>query len=265
MRLVLIAGFSLALIVGLIWGPSAVHTLMDQHAAAIQRETEEKCAEIRRLRQSGGADAIHRLHAYLDNDDARVRADAVTAIGHLALQAELNCPISVVSALLDHDRRVRDPAGFLVTAFKAYEGDPTAALIRAAKHEDRDTRAAAVTALAKQPSRSDDVIAAITLATTDPDLLVRHNAFVAHYRATDDIRPIGDWCVRILAGVDVPETDSRVLLEATRDSARRLLEELRQRDPRTFESHLLELADRDSGAISATAQSLLDDFAEDHR
>jgi hypothetical protein len=132
--------------------------------------------------------AISALEQCIRKDpEAKVRENAIEALGLITKERQEPCPLVIVEALLDKDIYVSQMANALAGLFTKYAPGSVEILLRCARSERATLREYSVSLLALAAGKDKRVLEAIRKATHDENFGVRHNAHCALFQANGNL------------------------------------------------------------------------------
>lgn len=147
----------------------------------------EVVRKLRDIKGPEGLKAVPSLARLLEDKDAEIREEAITAIGTITYLNKQPCPVALVKSLFDGNADVRLTACTYVGVFEKYPAEARALLLRALEHTDANVRSTAIHPLARVWGKEKEVLAAVKKATKDKNLSVRHNAYAALWSISQDL------------------------------------------------------------------------------
>ena len=129
---------------------------------------------------------IRALGPYGEEKDLDIRLNAVLALGSIAYDAKLECPLPVVKAAFDEDETIRTNAAAYALLCERLPQSALDLVLKAAKSKVPIMRESAAELLPKFTAKRELALKMLRALTNDPDEFVRHNAHVFHFKATKD-------------------------------------------------------------------------------
>lgn len=132
------------------------------------------------------------------NGEEEVRRAAMTARQQIARNRNEPCPLAIVEALRDPVDMVRYEASMWAGLFKTrYAEGSVKLLIEALGDKRAEVRSDCLSHLADAGGKDSKALQAIENAKKDKVFNVRHSAFVAHFRLTNNLADYLDYLVRL--------------------------------------------------------------------
>lgn len=121
---------------------------------------------------------------------AKVRENAIEALGFIAKERQEFCPLVIVEAMLDKDLYVSQMADALAGHFKSYPPGSVEILLRCARSESTKLRSDCLSHLGRTAKKDKRALEAVAKARQDKSFTVRHNAHCAMFQANDNLEEL---------------------------------------------------------------------------
>ena len=158
------------------------------------RAKADRLAAIRWLKkQSEDAEAlqaVEALTAACNEEDAEIRRESVITLGILCYRNDQPCPLVLVEAMLDPDKRISTNARAVVGFCKVVPKEAVPLLLKCAADLNGDVRSIALMPLARAGGKDPMVLAVLHQAAHDRYVHVRTNAAAAIWQMTGDLSQV---------------------------------------------------------------------------
>jgi hypothetical protein len=153
---------------------------------------------IEHHKQPLAAQAMPALVRCVQQDvSADVRGKAAEALALIAYEQKPRvCPLTVIEAFEDRDREVRSLAAGASSMFRVFAPGSVDVLLRCMKNTDPDTKLSAMYILGRVYGKDRKVLEVLRAATADRDIMVRHNAHLSLFTATENVEEEVRYCLR---------------------------------------------------------------------
>lgn len=137
---------------------------------------------------------LSQVEAACRDDNAKVRAVAVSAFAVICFHREESCPQVLIDCLADQNADVRHMAATYVSVLKHTKAS-IAHLLTLGDHPDHRIRNAVVSTLIVWKQSTPRVLKALEKATHDPHFGVVHNAHIGLFEVTGKLGPLISYAV----------------------------------------------------------------------
>jgi HEAT repeat protein len=143
-----------------------------------------RSAAANRLRVSDSTNPL--FEELIDDSNPDVRSAAINAVGVRAIVKEKTkvCPMELIHALLDKDKRVRNSANNYFVAFDEFPKESLPLLLKALHHEDNDVQSNVAGVIYHLGDAAKDAVPDLLKELDNKDSMVRHNATVSLWYIT---------------------------------------------------------------------------------